>query len=358
MTPTLGHLIGFALDVSGSMEASIQNASGGSESRLDSIKGALDTLLAEAERLTGTGIADESESQLYFFAYAFGLKIGNGYGDLFRLLDCKHDLELLSSGRTDELSSLVRDIVEGKAKKLQASYEPRLQYDERGVAIEVMGFSAHRLLSMSREQAERELRRALTDHIRARIGPAVVTELLKKDLTVSLSELTNRWKSLRDGISMSNDVLGGSTPMTATLKEIAERFKRERANRANPSCTLFIVSDGAATDGDPRPVASMMAADGVRIVSCFVSEQNVIEPRRLYVQYDATWPEGARFMFEMASLLPVPGPEADYLARIGWKTVTDGRMFAQINQSDLLSEFMNVVIAPIEAEHGTTNQPR
>jgi len=57
-------------------------------------------------------------------------------------------------------------------------------------------------------------------------------------------------------------------------------------------------------------------------------------------------------MFDIASILPVPGPEADYLARIGWQTTAGAKMFAQINQSDLLSEFMNVVIAPIEAEYG------
>jgi hypothetical protein len=61
-------------------------------------------------------------------------------------------------------------------------------------------------------------------------------------------------------------------------------------------------------------------------------------------------------MFDMASILPIPGPEADYLTRIGWEVTAGGRMFAQINQSDLLSEFINVVIAPIEAEHGSKRQ--
>jgi hypothetical protein len=58
-------------------------------------------------------------------------------------------------------------------------------------------------------------------------------------------------------------------------------------------------------------------------------------------------------MFNIASVLAVPGPEADYLTRKGWRATDGGKMFAQINHSDLLSEFMNVVIAPIEAEHGS-----
>jgi hypothetical protein len=346
------HVIGFALDVSGSMEASIQNVSGGKESRLDSIRRALDTLLAEAERLTAVRSGDQPEAELYFFAYAFGLRMPSEFGDLFRLLDCKDDLELLSSRGEHKIPIIYQDIVDRKAAELLASYEHRLKFDERGVAIEVMGSSAYSLLSMSRNEAELKLRRALEQHIRPQVATAVTAEVLKKDLTIPLSELTNRWMNLRDAVSMSNDVLGGQTPMAATLQEVAERFKRERLVHPSADCILFIISDGEATDADPRAPAKMIAEVGVKIVSCFVSNQNIVEPRRLYAKPDRVWPNGPQAMFDIASILPVPGPEADYLARIGWQTTAGAKMFAQINQSDLLSEFMNVVIAPIEAEYG------
>jgi hypothetical protein len=219
------HVIGFALDVSGSMEASIRNVSGGKESRLDSIRRALDTLLAEAERLTAVRSGDQPEAELYFFAYAFGLCMPSEFGDLFRLLDCKDDLELLSSRGEHKIPIIYQDIVDRKAAELLASYEHRLKFDERGVAIEVMGSSAYSLLSMSRNEAELKLRRALEQHIRPQVATAVTAEVLKKDLTIPLSELTNRWMNLRDAVSMSNDVLGGQTPMAATLQEVAERFK-------------------------------------------------------------------------------------------------------------------------------------
>jgi hypothetical protein len=275
---------------------------------------------------------------------------------LFRLLDSKDDLERLSSHNNGNVPVAYRDIVERKARELQTLYEFRLKSDERGVAIEVMGSSARRLLSMSRREAEGELRRALTEHIREQVTTAVMAEaskeVLKNDLTISLSELTDRWKTFRSGVSMSNDLLGGGTPMRATLEAITERFNRERLAHPNASCTLFLVSDGDSTDGDSRPPAEIMGKAGVKIVSRFVSQQNVVEPRRLYAKLDRAWPDGAEAMFDIASLLPVPGPEAEYLDRIGWQATPRGRMFAQINQSDLLSEFMNVVIAPIEAEHG------
>lgn len=349
---TNDQVIGFALDVSGSMEASIQNISGGSESRLDSIRRALDTLLAEAERLSAAHIDKEPKSDLYFFAYAFGLRTTQKYGDMFRLLDCR---ELLSASSVDDIPTSYRDIVDQKTREIQAEYERRLQYNERRVAMEVMGDSARRLLYLSRAEAERELRRALTQHIQSQVVRAIMPEILKSDLTISLSELTNRWKSLRNGLSMSNDILGGNTPLRATLQEIVERFRRERTLHPNSSCTLFVVSDGDATDGDPRPAARLMAKAGVKIVSCFVSTQNVVEPRRLYSKSDDSWTKGARAMFDISSVLPVSGPESNYLTRIGWQAKAGDRMFAQINQSDLLSEFMNVVIAPIDAEHGSKN---
>ena len=215
-----------------------------------------------------------------------------------------------------------------------------------------MGYSARRLLSISRDEAERELRRALEEHIGPQVKSAVAAEVMKSDLTISLSELTSRWATLRSGVSTSNDLLGGYTPMRQTLEEVTERFKRELIAHPKASCTLFIVSDGDATDGDPRPPAQMMAQAGVKIVSCFVSAKDVVVPRRLHGKSDISWPNGALAMFDMASELAIPGPEADYLDRIGWQTVTKGKLFAQINQSDLLSEFMNVVIAPIKAEHG------
>jgi hypothetical protein len=132
---------------------------------------------------------------------------------------------------------------------------------------------------MSRDRAEWKLRRALEQHIRSQVGGAAAAEILKSDLTISSSELTTRWKSLRRGISMSNDVLGGVTPMRATLQEVSERFKRERRGHPNANCTLFIASDGVTTDGDPEPPARVMAKAGVKIVSCFVSAHNVLEPR-------------------------------------------------------------------------------
>jgi hypothetical protein len=349
---TSDRVVGFAFDVSGSMSSSIENLSGGAESRLDSIRGALDTLLAEAEQLVSSATKVDSATNLYFFAYAFGLKMGRiDHGDLFRLLELRKDMDVRSAS-LDALPGKYRGIAEKKKHELQLEYERRLRGDERAVAIEVMGSSAYRLLSMSRAEAEHTVRQAIERRISDEIFDAVVCEATQDDLTLSLSDLVERWDVLRDGVSMSNDVLGGFTPMRTTLSDIAGRFRREKEGRPGAGFTLFIVSDGDATDGDPRGPIRVIAAAGVRVISCFVSSQDIVGGKRLYAEPEKDWPGGARTMFDIASVLPDSGPEAEYLARVGWQASPGSRMFAQINQSNLLSEFMNVVIAPIRAEQG------
>lgn len=341
-------LVGFALDVSGSMEGSIQNVSGGAENRLDSIRRALDTLLAEAGRLAASAPNAASDESIEFFAYAFGLQIPDApYGDLFCLLDSKEDF-----------------VDREEAERLRARYEERLRVDERGVAIELMGFEARRLLQMSRAKAENEVREAIEKKISVQVvNTRAAAEAARKDLTLNLGELTERWSTLRENVSMSNDFLGGATPMRAALEEVAQRFVREQESHLDADCTLFVVSDGDSTDGDPRKPGRRLAARGVKIISCFVSSRDVVDARRLYSKPGRHWPDGARAMFDIASVLPEASPEAEYLARTGWDIGSDSRrfwqigksrvrMFAQINQSELLSEFINVIVAPIEAEHG------
>jgi hypothetical protein len=67
--------IGLALDVSGSMEASIQNVGGESLSRLDGLQKAMDALFAEAKRLTSVLSIKDDDVKLRIFAYVYGLKI-------------------------------------------------------------------------------------------------------------------------------------------------------------------------------------------------------------------------------------------------------------------------------------------
>jgi hypothetical protein len=162
--------------------------------------------------------------------------------------------------------------------------------------------------------------------------------------------------------------------MRQCLQLVNKRFERERRN-AHPDTeyVLFIASDGESTDGDPRKDAAKVAKSGVLIISCFVSSSDLMEPKRLYSSHMSNWSNGARTMFDLASHVSKDSREARYLlgggmkvdsgakpsgnllSRIseafGWRADSGAKLFAQINHSELLDEFMRVVLAPIYVEH-------
>jgi len=265
--------VGLALDVSGSMQGSILNSRHEEFSRLEGLQNAIDSLLQEVERLTSASKPLDTGRPLRVFAYAFGLNKGPTTGDLFRLLQI---FDALKNGNDPE------GIIDCEVNKMRVEIERRLKYDEREVAISIMGSRAYRLLSMSRKEAESVLRREIEDYIRQNVLDRVL-ESARSDLTLSFEELAERWGRIRGGIAASNSFLGDGTPMCQCLSLIRDRFVRERASGPPGSkYVLFTVSDGQSTDGDPRSEARAIEDLGIQIVSCFVTSTDETAPKCLY----------------------------------------------------------------------------
>lgn len=94
----ISRLVGFALDVSGSMAGSIANERGGELGRIDGLRNALDSVIQELEELLHVGNKKGIQRNDRFFAYAFGVRApGVGACDLFHALE-----------HFDELSALAR----------------------------------------------------------------------------------------------------------------------------------------------------------------------------------------------------------------------------------------------------------
>jgi hypothetical protein len=114
---------------------------------------------------------------------------------------------------------------------------------------------------------------------------------------------------------------------------------------------LFLLSDGMPNRGTDRAVlekAATLRARGTLIVSCYVTDHDTTERRRLYGCAPPGWPDGANLLFNCASEVPEPSAFMDYLIENGWTVDAGGRFFAQINQSEVLEEFLNAVIGPAE----------
>jgi hypothetical protein len=176
-----------------------------------------------------------------------------------------------------------------------------------------------------------------------------------EDSVVSSDLLLDQWNAYRDRISKKYvPNMGGVTPMSRAFERAEQIMTKELQTGAYESDSLlFVVSDGFPTDDDSK--ASKIRARcerlkqlGITILSCYISDEDVTMPRELYEDPAENWSNGARLMFDCASILQVNSVFWQHLKEFHWEAPSNSRLFAQINQSEVLTEFVNVLLGPIE----------
>ena len=97
-------------------------------------------------------------------------------------------------------------------------------------------------------------------------------------------------------------IYGSSTPLFRAIKYSVELFSHSEF--ANHTKMLFILSDGEPSDEDEtHPQLQELSRLGVTILSCFITHENISNPRRLYGIPHVTWKEPAKFMFGISSII-------------------------------------------------------
>lgn len=187
-------------------------------------------------------------------------------------------------------------------------------------------------------------------------GPKV-QDILRRpgepEAPVALDFVADKWEGFQNHVRSLVPKMFGDTPMMEGFRVVMDRFARERkrANYAETS-VLFVLSDGEPTDvNDPKQItdfARELKEHKVVVISCYVTDANITESRHLYGHVQSSWPQGARLMFECASALPTPSPFESYMMEHRWKIEKDGRLFTQVNQSEILAEFLSVITSPLE----------
>ena len=169
---------------------------------------------------------------------------------------------------------------------------------------------------------------------------ALVRDLLAElgDTTVPIDEAGVLLDAMsRLGASI-DEYLFGCTPMCAALEIARQRFAREQLRGRS---TLVVVSDGVPTDGNPRKLFRRLRAEGVTVVSCYITDKDVQAPRALPAEPDPGWDDAARLMFEGASPVDPGSPIIRNLIRRGWTIPAGARLFAQANHSTVLAELLS-----------------
>jgi hypothetical protein len=171
--------------------------------------------------------------------------------------------------------------------------------------------------------------------------------------TVPIDRLADQWTRYRKHLETLARSMAGSTPMVEGFELLSSRLSGE-AKRASYTGgpILFVLSDGMPDSGPERvaALASAIKSTGALIVSCYVTDQDITVPRHLYGVPHPSWSPGAQLMFEIASEVPDDSPFSYYLGEYGWEIEPHARLFTQINQSEVLSEFMKLVLSPLEAK--------
>lgn len=164
--------------------------------------------------------------------------------------------------------------------------------------------------------------------------------------TIGLRYLARNWGTYKAHVESLALQMFGQTPMLEAFRIVRERFASERTALEPSSSVLLVVSDGEPTSATPQQVIEQslaLKADGVTVISCYITAQDVTVPRHLYGRAVPDWPAGARLMFDCSSELP-PGSGFDgYLRENGWHIEDGARLFTQVNQSEVLAEFIGLL---------------
>ncbi|MCI0458060.1 MAG: toll/interleukin-1 receptor domain-containing protein [Gemmataceae bacterium] len=274
-------VLGVAIDVSGSMQTAIQNDAGGQRNRLE---GVLDAVRDLAHRYRTESASPEvagSRELAKLFAYGFG-------------------------------------------------------FADRAVKYGKLGALAQRFINDAPPIPSQVFRGAVRDLLEvAGVEPH----------TLSLKEIDSQWSLIEGRLWEQRIDLFGTTQMRVAMEAVAERFAAEFTPHAGtPHSALFLVSDGESKDGSPLEACRKIARRGTVILSCYLTGQDVAEPRRLYARPQTGWPEGAVMLFRCSSALGEDSLLLPMLREKGWAAAEGDRLFVQLNQSALVSEFVSFVL--------------
>ena len=328
-------LVGVAVDVSGSMQGSIRNRHGTKQSRFQSFQEALSRVVRasqeRAEELAQSG--DPGSAEALVFAYAFGLSGSPEVVDLLALLAAAEDVT-----------------TPGEIERLKQRYaeEIRQRYSGYGglaTLARSSGFGGlvDQYAASARTSAEEEVREKIKEEIMGRVRKRLAA---RGEVTLTLTELARLWSAGPASFDHAEHFIFGGTPMRQCLEQLADRFAAEAGKLPTGGHKfLVLVSDGEPTDGDPRSALEHIRSQGVFVVSCLVTDADVLEPRRLYAEPRAEWNKAARLMFEAAS--PVEDDEVyrELLEGLGWSVAAKSRLFTQINHSEMMNEFLTLAFS-------------
>ena len=170
----------------------------------------------------------------------------------------------------------------------------------------------------------------------------LMDDLLKKRKPVRPDDSTQ--DQIQQLIDAIEPYIYGGTPMCEAMQNALSIFKQADQD---VSKVLFILSDGESTDGNPLPIAEQLWALGVQIVTCYLTADDIENPKCLLYAKGSSWSEGQSVLFEMSSTMYNTHTPVSYLVDLGWELPPSGksRLFFQANSLDVVNELCRIVVS-------------
>lgn len=149
-------------------------------------------------------------------------------------------------------------------------------------------------------------------------------------------ELTN--EQANELLKAVEPFIYGGTPLIQAMRHSVDLFSYPEF--ANHQKLLFILSDGQPADGNDPPLQNLSNL-GVTIVSCFITNQSLSDPRHLYSILDESWEKPAKTMFRMSSTITTQMIPRTLFLKRGWKIDIDNnetRLFFQVNHPEIIKD--------------------
>lgn len=384
-------LLGLAVDVSGSMEQSIRNQDDQNDNGFKAFRSSLKDLSKKVKREIEARQKEGIIVSVDVFAQAFGLKEVENC-DLLTLIEFGQELAETpksqvstrsnrSSNPYHELEDIARENgvtdIPGFSSWIEATLPSREKANHLVVVLnENPRLAAHickklpsnffesvgrffagmvtgkddrleKAAKLACEIANASSQKEIRQIVIREVGSQLGNELARRGNSLEpLEKVADLLESKEDEIEDLEILIYGNTPMCSALQVIQQRFRIELAKLPqNTISVLFILSDGEPTDGNPMPFANQLKGTGTYIVSCFLTNQNIIDPRKLFDEVSYEWGRGARLMFDMASKVDRDSVFVESLIERRWKVPLHPKLFVQANHTDLLNEFTQIIVS-------------
>ena len=131
------------------------------------------------------------------------------------------------------------------------------------------------------------------------------------------------------------------------MRAALSRFTDPRVAAPGDQKVLFVLTDGQSTDGDPRLIAARCKESGISVYSCFVADTDVVASKHLFGQAQDNWTDPAAVMHDVASAVGPGNRTVQLLREYGWHADDGCKLFAQVNHSEVLSQFTRSILRSV-----------